>query len=137
MKGIFKKIAFGDNSMRFSVVRKVFYTFLHHKKSIIVSITLFCIAGKVFAGESVYIPISCRIPAIPGINAPIISDEKNMRGEDIVAQNQEEPKEPLPEIKEKIIPDELPALKKDNAEHIFFLSQDNTATGLVQTVYSR
>ncbi len=28
-----KKIAFGDNSkVRFSVVRKVFYTFLHHKK---------------------------------------------------------------------------------------------------------
>jgi len=30
----YKKIAFGDNSkMRFSVVRKVFYTFLHHEKS--------------------------------------------------------------------------------------------------------
>ena len=26
-----KKIAFGDNFKRFSVVRKVFYTFLHHK----------------------------------------------------------------------------------------------------------
>jgi hypothetical protein len=30
----FKKIAFSDNSnVRFSVVRKVFYTFLHHKKN--------------------------------------------------------------------------------------------------------
>ncbi len=28
----FKKIAFGDNSKRFSVVRKVLYTFLYHKK---------------------------------------------------------------------------------------------------------
>src|SRR3989338_4704964 len=29
---IFKKIAFGDDFLRFSVVRKVFYTFLYHKK---------------------------------------------------------------------------------------------------------
>ena len=28
----FKKIAFGDNFLRFSVVRKVFYAFLYHKK---------------------------------------------------------------------------------------------------------
>ena len=28
----FKKIAFSDNFLRFSVVRKVFYTFLHHKR---------------------------------------------------------------------------------------------------------
>ncbi len=31
----FKKIAFGDNlKVRFSVVRKVLYTFLHHKKAV-------------------------------------------------------------------------------------------------------
>jgi len=106
------------------------------KKSIIVSITLFCIAGKVFAGDSVYISISCRIPAIPGINAPIISEGQNSQNED-TALNQEELKKPLPQMQEKIIPDELPALKKNNLEHIFFLSQDNTATELVQTVYSR
>ena len=28
----YKKIAFGDDFLRFSVVRKVFYTFLYHKK---------------------------------------------------------------------------------------------------------
>jgi glycosyltransferase involved in cell wall biosynthesis len=33
IKASVKKIAFGDNLLRFSVVRKVFYTFLHHKKS--------------------------------------------------------------------------------------------------------
>ena len=37
----FKKIAFGDDFLRFSVVRKVFYTFLHHKKRMLFDIFLF------------------------------------------------------------------------------------------------
>ena len=40
-----KKIAFGDNlKVRFSVVRKVFYTFLHHKKLNFLKILLFLFA---------------------------------------------------------------------------------------------
>ncbi len=35
-----KKIALGDNSMRFSVVRKVPYTFLHHKKNLLADIVV-------------------------------------------------------------------------------------------------
>jgi len=107
------------------------------KKMAIISVMIFCIVGEVFAGDSVYIAISCTIPAIPGINVPIISEEMNEQTGNVATTNQKESKEPLPEIKDKIIPQELPEAKKNNMEHLFFLSEENTATGLVQTIYSR
>jgi type IV pilus assembly protein PilQ len=45
---LLKKIAFGDNSkVRFSVVRKVFYTFLHHK-ILAISIVIFLSLGQLY-----------------------------------------------------------------------------------------
>ena len=41
----FEKIAFGDNLLRFSVVRKVFYAFLHHKKIIFILSGILAISG--------------------------------------------------------------------------------------------
>ena len=107
------------------------------KKMAIIPVMIFCMATEAFAGDSAYIAISCTIPAIPGINAPIISEEMNEQTGNIATTNQKESKEPLPEIKDKIIPQELPESKKNNTEHIFFLSEKNTAAGLLQTVYSR
>lgn len=107
------------------------------KKAAIISVMIFCAAGQVFAGDSAYISISCTIPAIPGLNAPIISEKMNEQTENAAVTNQEESKEPLAEIKDKIIPQELPEAKKNNIKHLFFLSEENTAGGLLQTVYSR
>ncbi len=48
-----KKIAFGDNSkVRFSVVRKVFYTFLYHKKGLFLLLGILAILAAAFIARS-------------------------------------------------------------------------------------
>jgi hypothetical protein len=98
---------------------------------------IFFMAEEVFAADNVYIPISCTIPAIPGINTPIIDEAGGIQGEDNTSAKQEGPKETLSQIKEKIIPDELSLSQKNKLEQIFFLAEEKTPTGLLQTVYSR
>ena len=111
------------------------------KKKIGIMILIFAMAllaaEKVSAGETFYIPISCTIPAIPGINAPIISDQKKAQPEDNSAASETKSEEEPVQAKEKIIPEELPSLKKDRTEHMFFLSEEHKAKELVQTIYSR
>ncbi|MDP2913174.1 MAG: hypothetical protein Q8N91_04120 [Candidatus Omnitrophota bacterium] len=71
-RGFFKKIAFGDNSnARFSVVRKVLYTFLHHKNSFLLDLVTLCGAFKV-EGSLAYLKMA--LSRRPFINTTAIRE---------------------------------------------------------------
>jgi len=45
------------------------------KKAIAVIIVILSFSGVVWAGDSVTFTMSCTIPAIPGVNAPLVNDK--------------------------------------------------------------
>jgi hypothetical protein len=70
------------------------------------------------AGETISFSVSCRIPAIPGVNAPPFAEGKTAGQEELTqekqtAQAQQEDKEEL------------------------LLTERETSAGMVRTVYSR
>ena len=46
------------------------------EKTLLAAAVLLLMAGTAFAGESYSIRMSCSIPAIPGVNAPSVVEEK-------------------------------------------------------------
>ncbi len=85
-----KKIAFGDDLKRFSVVRKVFYTFLHHKKT-----------GSALKIYLVYALFICSGFLIANIFFRLLSKQ--------VLQGKNEESIPLPKAP-KELPEETPKL---------------------------
>jgi hypothetical protein len=41
-----------------------------------VFIMVLCLGGAAFAGDTQSLPVSCTIPAIPGVNVPLIVQER-------------------------------------------------------------
>ncbi len=100
------------------------------KNLAIVSVIIFCLAGNAFAEDRKSVTVSCIIPAIIGLNAVIASDEKAIQKDKLQAADQQS------EAKDKLVPN-VSASEKTNMKNIFFLSEEKTDTGLLQTVYSR
>lgn len=96
-------------------------------KEIFVLLVLLSLTAIAQAADNIAIPVSCSIPAVPGINAPLVEKEKTVKTEDMtVAEeetNQKETKSPA-NIQEE-----------DNQEIV--LAEGKTATVVVQTIYSR
>lgn len=46
-------------------------------RAIIILGILFSLVGKVKAQDSISIPVSCSIPAVPGLNAPLLLEDSN------------------------------------------------------------
>lgn len=104
------------------------------KKNIIILVITLCIAAKVFAAETISISISCTIPAIPGVNAPIAKEATNPQDDENALKYPEESEMP-PEIENKTTAQ--PNAKKDNKPSPFLLSEKKTPLQVVKTIYSR
>ncbi|RKY32285.1 MAG: hypothetical protein DRP74_02935 [Candidatus Omnitrophota bacterium] len=82
-----------------------------------------------WAGNSAKVKVSCRIPVIPGLNAPLIEEEKREKrqaSETVTEQAQ------LPE-EEKYVPSEEPEEKIQEEQ----LIKQRDTTVIVKTIYSR
>lgn len=99
------------------------------RKFIIGVIISLLLTGVAYAGDTLSLSISCTIPAIPGVNAPLIEEETLTTKED-------------PNIKEKIesqeaIQPQSPAMiQQDNQEEKLMYGGQNSLV-LVKTIYSR
>jgi hypothetical protein len=78
------------------------------------------------AGDSYSIPVSCTIPTIPGINAPLIKEESLRQSTGLTVQET---------VNTAIRQDEI-MKKGDNTEQ-FLLAEKESTRGIVKTVYSR
>lgn len=102
------------------------------KKEIIVLafflVIIFSLQAKVLAGEEIGLSISCTIPAIPGVNAPL-NEEANI--------------EPAVALKEKETQASSPELEPQEEEPLFIeeLVETQLAQGttpeLTKVIYSR
>jgi len=92
--------------------------------------------GAAFCGESAYIPISISIPAIPGINAPIIEVKKETQALNNAEQKTNNITQKIPQ--DGNIVAQKQGKKIEKYEAVFFLTETHTpAGGIVQTIYSR
>ena len=103
------------------------------KKALTILTVLMAIAllstNAAFAQDNGSIPISCIIPAIPGINEPFIEEETVKTKENIYAQSKVD-------SQEEILP-QSPAMmqQEDEEEQLSNKGQDNLL--IVRTIYSR
>jgi hypothetical protein len=62
-----------------------------------VLIMAFCLGGLAYAGDSSSLAVSCTIPIIPGVNAPLLEQEQ------LQSSAERENKEPISEESQEII----------------------------------
>jgi len=92
------------------------------KKAIAVIIVILSFSGVVWAGDSVTFTMSCTIPAIPGVNAPLVNDKIDQK-DTTVAQGSN---------KQIEIEKQEPATIEE-----IRLAQGATASAATKTIYSR
>jgi len=99
------------------------------KKILLGLIILISTVNISLAGDSISIAVSCSIPAIPGVNVPMIEEASVRTDQDQVAQKeikaQEETKEEAPQAVS-------PAPEKE-----MLLTEEKTNSVIMQTLYSR
>lgn len=89
----------------------------------------FLSANTVFAGDSLSLSISCTIPAIPGLNAPLIEEETSRIETGTSAQQKPESgKETQPQT---------PALIQQDTQEEKIISEGQKSLVTVKTLYSR
>ena len=100
-------------------------------RSMITLMLWLSLAGYVFAGESVTLQFSCTIPAIPGVNAPLIEEEN-------VQTNAESPQEPEAIPEEQTQPEsESPKMIQEDSQTQYRTSDNQESLVVVRTLYSR
>jgi hypothetical protein len=88
------------------------------------SLLLFPGAGNVFAEDSVSIAVSCTVPAIPGVNAPLLEAETTVvNSASQISKNGQ-------------LPDQSPTLQEDTEEENLN-TQNQKNIVLVKTFYVR
>jgi len=92
------------------------------KRAITVVIFILSFSGVVWAGDSVAFTISCTIPAIPGVNAPLVENKIGQK-DTTVAQDTN---------KQVEIEKQEPATIEE-----IRLAQGATASATTKTIYSR
>ena len=88
-----------------------------------------CLANLVFAGDNLSIPISCTIPAIPGVNVPLIEEETFKTKTDT-------PQQPKVESQQETQP-QTPAMIQEDTQGEMVISEDQKSLIIVKTIYSR
>jgi hypothetical protein len=94
----------------------------------IASIITLSFVNMVFAGESITIPVSCSIPVVPGLNAPLIEQESTNTNTDNDATMPVEQKEESQTV---------PAMQQEEEGKEIILAEEKTAAVIVKTSYSR
>lgn len=90
------------------------------KRNFIISaIISLLLAGVACAGDNLSLSISCTIPAIPGLNAPLIEEETLK----VESQKEIQPQSPT-------------MIQQDNQEEKLMYEEQNSLV-LVKTIYSR
>jgi hypothetical protein len=88
------------------------------------SLLLFLGAGNVLAGDSVSIAVSCTVPAIPGVNTPLLETQTTVvKAAAQISKNGE-------------LPDQSPVLQEDNEEENLNTENQKDIV-LVKTFYVR
>lgn len=100
------------------------------EKILMIGLLIISLIGRAWAQDSFSISVSCSIPAVPGLNAPLIEEETPRVTETDEftqkdAKNQEE------------IRLESPTLLQEDKEKQIQLAEGETSTVIVQTIYSR
>ena len=96
-------------------------------KTLIAILMVFLSIAHVLAGDSATLAISCSIPAIPGVNVPLL-EEKSLRAPaDIPQETTEEPEKETPQ----------PMLVQDDTKEEQVTSTGQQTLVAVKTIYSR
>jgi hypothetical protein len=94
---------------------------------ILISLMILLAIGNVsLASDSSSIPVSCSIPAVPGLNAPPIAEKTTETG--VVERDTK--------IKEEAQEQSPSTIQEDDADKIV-LADGKTSTIITQTIYSR
>lgn len=89
------------------------------------------LANLVFAGDNLSIPISCTIPAIPGVNAPLIEEETFKTKVDT-------PQPPKVESQQETQPQtKSPPMIQEDSQKKKIINEDQKSLVIVKTIYSR
>jgi len=99
------------------------------KKSIINLIIWLSLANVAFAGDSLTLSVSCTIPAIPGLNAPLIEEET-------IKTEEHTPEQPKSESQKEAQPQLPPLIEQDNQQEKI-ISEGQKKQIIVKTIYSR
>ena len=97
-------------------------------KSIASLIILLSLANVVFAGDSLSLSISCTIPVIPGVNAPLIEQE--------TSKTVETAAQPKAKPEERIQP-QTPTMIQEDSQEEKTASDGQKSAVIVKTIYSR
>ena len=93
-------------------------------------IFLLSLADIVLAGDNLSMSISCTIPAIPGLNAPLIEEETSKTDMDVPVQSktesQTEVQSPAPAM-----------IEQDTQEEKVIQEEDQKSLVMLKTIYSR
>jgi len=98
------------------------------KKSIIALIMILTFTWMAQEGDSFSFGESCTIPAIPGVNAPLVEEERQNTKVEASAQKEEPQKEPSAQS---------PALIQQDSQEEKTTAQEQKILATVKTVYSR
>ena len=84
--------------------------------------------NTISAGESISMTISCTIPAIPGLNAPMIEEE---------IQKTDTPVEAEALQQKELKPEALTNIQKDSQEQKIITEGQTDSFAIVKTIYHR
>jgi hypothetical protein len=96
-------------------------------RSLMASLIVFLSAAVGFAGDSATLAISCSIPAIPGVNVPLVEEKSLRTPADIPQETAEEPQKETPQ----------PMLVQDDTKEEQVTSTGQQTLVAVKTIYSR
>lgn len=95
----------------------------------IIGLVILLSAVEAFAGDSRSISMSCTIPAIPGVNVPLI-EEKTL-------QTEAKPASQTALDSQKEIPQPAPAMIQQDTQEEKAINESQKTLVMVKTLYSR
>lgn len=101
------------------------------KKYLLVLIIIALLSGPALAGDTYSFKVSCTIPAIPGVNAPLLEEEK------LNTASAKETEKELTVIKNEAQQREKPAELKQDAQEKQITQDVQKPLVMVRTVYER
>ncbi len=97
----------------------------------LVGLILFSLGTDALAGNNISLTMSCTIPAIPGLNAPLIEQETTKTQQPSVATMQQQV------IPQKEAPEETSVIVQEDSQEVKEASQNAAPILMVKTFYSR
>lgn len=96
---------------------------------LVLIVLAFLFTNVALAGDSLSFSISCTIPAIPGVNAPLIEEEKTQAKQDTPIQAKSEP--------QKETQTQAPTMILQDTQEEKINSEGQNSLVIVKTIYSR